>query len=443
MLRAPGTAPQATDARGKARSQQPNKGKGRDARNKVAKTEQGVEPKELRSTIRGLPQSAPPPAVAPPEKPAPDKPAPDKPAPGKAAASAAKPTTSTEPPAGFGDQSRGEFQRLLDEVETGFDAILVKGESEAPPPRQATNGDDDDNSVTAENAFDQSQARQLFHDLVIANAQPIRDFMIEVRLGEPHTAWIEHCTPAVRAILRSAEGMGFAELVEKVRGYIRALDYAGQAAGEDKGSSPARDRVVRGEPRERIIDAYSELIAFFPQAFALEQESNRREAAIVQALLSKVPGLFKLGVDRIYATGMASLGLFYVSRPKEIAELGGVSLEVAERIGERFSEHRKNVSETSPAFGRREERARLSQAVEQLARATKAYDASQPVTPERRVLRRERLLAMAEVNLLLARLGEVDRVKKLEPMAFAAKVEALTSYLDEAERKALAEQGVR
>ena len=200
---------------------------------------------------------------------------------------------------------------------------------------------------------------------------------------------------------------------------------------------------MRGEPRERIIDAYSELIAFFPQAFALEQESNRREAAIVQALLSKVPGLFKLGVDRIYATGMASLGLFYVSRPKEIAELGGVSLEVAERIGERFSEHRKNVSETSPAFGRREERARLSQAVEQLARATKAYDASQPVTPERRVLRRERLLAMAEVNLLLARLGEVDRVKKLEPMAFAAKVEALTSYLDEAERKALAEQGVR
>jgi len=183
----------------KARSVQPSKAnKGKDGRGKLHKTtEPGLEAGELRSTIRGLAQSAPSPAVSPAPKSAPEKATLVSPAAkasdGKSASKpvaagapppVATPVRSNPPP--FGDQSRGEFQRLLDEVETGFDAILVKGDSEAPPPRTA-GGDDDDATITAENAFDQSQARQLFHDLVIANAQSIRDFMIEVRLGASHS----------------------------------------------------------------------------------------------------------------------------------------------------------------------------------------------------------------------------------------------------------------
>ncbi len=340
------------------------------------------------------------------------------------------------PPPSSEREGKSEFQRLLDEVENGFDAILVIAES-TPPARPSTSpsASEDDQSVTTENKFDQKQAMDLFQQLVVANAQPIRDFMIDVRLGEPHRSWLDHCEPAIQAILRSAKGMGFVELVGRASRFIEAITHARSAVVQGES--------IRGEARERLMDAYNELIAFFPEAFGAEVESNRREAAIVGGLLSKVPGLNPLALGRIYATGLVSLGLFYVSRPGELADLVGVSLEIAERITERFREYRQMAATMSPANARAEERHRLRLAMEELSRAARAYEGASPATSERRVFRRERSLAMADVTILLARLGEVDRLKKLETMSFAARVEALAAFLEEADRRADLERRAR
>jgi len=350
------------------------------------------------------------------------------PDPKRSSPSVVPPTQDAEP------TQRTEFQRLLDEVESGFDAILVTKDS-TPPVAPTSPPPDDENSVTSENQFDQEQARALFRDLVVANSQSIRDFMIEVRLGEPHVEWIDHCEPAALAILRSAQGMGLGDLAVNVQRFLDGLKVARETV--------APGLVVKGEPREKLIDAYSELIAFFPEAFAAEAESNKRENVIVRALLSKVPGLYHLGVERIHATGLASLGLFYVSRPREIADLAGVSLEIAERIVERFRAYRKTASELSPANGRAAERARLRVAIEEMQRATRAYDHAPSASPERRVHRRERLLAMADVAIYLSRLGEVDRLRQIERLPFTGRIEALFSFLEESERRALAQQKAR
>lgn len=342
-----------------------------------------------------------------------------------------------------GEEDRSEFQRLLDEVESGFDAILVTSESSPPPASRSSNSiapasglvDEETSPHTGENQFDQEQAKALFQDLVVANAQSIRDFMIEVRLGEPHSAWLDHCEPAAQAILRSAEAMGFGELVEKLKVFLDSIRAARVSVSSNK--------VIRGELREALIDSYSDLIAFFPEAFAAETESNRREAMIVKALLSKVPGLFHLAIDRIHATGFVSLGLFYVSRPKELAALAGTSLEVAERIVERFREYRKTVSELSPARGRAEERKAIRAAIEELARSNRSYEQAPPASSDRRVHRRERILAMADITIGLARLGEIDRLQRFEKMGFSARIEALHAFLEESERRALAEQKAR
>ncbi|MFO0550614.1 MAG: zinc ribbon domain-containing protein [Polyangiaceae bacterium] len=415
------------------------------------------DPKELRSTIRGV--SAPPPAlglIVPPPKAASTPPAPPAPVVAKpsspptdleslppvlqftGSAPPELPTSATQPPTAppSSPGQRSDFQRLLDEVESGFEEILVTNrpdEEVAPPPPRAPSLPPLEGAPTAENEFDQEQARQLFSELVVANAQPIRDFMIEVRLGEPHRAWLDACEPAIAAILRSAEGMGMTELVMKLRAFLVKLGAARVDA----------EPIVRGDARERLIDAYSDLIVFFPEAFALETESNRREAVIVTALLSKVPGLHRLGADRIHATGMASLGLFYVSRPQEIAELGGVSLEVAERVIERFRAYRRESSELSPVKGRLAERTLLARATDELERANAAYDHAPPVSAERRVHRRERALVMADIAVLLARLGQVERLEKIETQAFTARVEGLRACVEELERRANAESRVR
>lgn len=321
--------------------------------------------------------------------------------------------------------SRSEFQRLLDEVETGFDAILVTSE---PTPGQETN----------KATFDEAQAKRLFDDLVVANAQSIRDLMIEVRLGEPHAAWVDTCKPAMRAILRSAQGMGFAELVGKAQRFLDALEAASSAPPPQEADGPAPS--VYGEAREQLIDGYSELIAFFPEAFSLEQESNLREGLIVRSILGKVEGLQRLALDRIYETGMASLGLFYVSRPRDLAELAQLPLDLAERVVDAFKAYRLWVSTISPDRGRLEERQRLAQLTEELAGIVATYEDARA---ERRALRRRRAAVSADIQLMLARLGQVARAHELEKQAYAARVQALRSYLDEAERRALAELSAR
>jgi hypothetical protein len=332
------------------------------------------------------------------------------------------PQVPSTPPSGEG---RSEFKRLLEEVETGFDAILVAPDTIAPPkPSTPPGAVEQPETPTSENAFDQGQAEKLFYDLVVANAQPIRDFMIEIRLGEPHADWITYCEPAVRAILRSAEGMGHGELVARLRVFLDKLTVAKEGGGE-----------IRGDLREKIIDAYSELIVFFPEAFALEAEANAREAAIVAAVLAKVPQLHKVGLDRIQATGLASLGLFYVSRPKDIVDLTGIPVDVAVSVVEQFRDYRKRASSLSPLQGRLEERRALREAASGVMAAVKAYEAAPQGSPERRVQRRWRQLALAEMSLLLARLGELARLKRLETQPFAARCSEVLSLLDETDRR--------
>lgn len=337
--------------------------------------------------------------------------------------------------AGSSGGTRSEFMRLLEEVESGFDAILVEPGTIPPPRAESSDDGTGGEPTTTENVFDHAQAEKLFHELVVANAQPIRDFMIEIRLGEPHASWIVFCEPAVRAILRSAEGMGHAELVQRLRVYLAALARAAETT-DPKGAAPdAPERAIRGEVREKIIDAYSELIVFFPEAFALEAESNAREAAIVAAVLAKVPGLFKVGLDRIHATGLASLGLFYVSRPRDIAELTGIPGEVAEAVARAFQEYRRLASRLSPVGGRTEERRLLREAASALTSASSAYDAAAPGSGDRKRHRRARAAALADIALLLARLGEMDRLARLGTLPFSMKHAEVIAFLDETEKK--------
>jgi hypothetical protein len=325
--------------------------------------------------------------------------------------------------AGAVAESRSEFQRLLEEVESGFDAILVAPESSPPPNKDTV---EPSLTPTTENVFDEAQAIQLFRELVVANAEPIRDFMIEVRLGEPHAAWIDVCEPAVRAILQSALGMGLDELAAKLRAYIGALDAA----------KSLPDPVIRGDARERIIDAYSELIVFFSEAFALEAEANAREAAIVDAVYGKVAGLYPVGRDRIRRAGLASLGLLYVSRAQDIVEMAGVDGAVAEAIVAQFAEYRRRVSEVSPVGGRAEERRRLREVVRAIEDASRTYDEAAPASAQKRAAREARARAMAEAALLLARLGQVERIERLETMPFSARCADIHAYLDEIEKRA-------
>lgn len=321
-----------------------------------------------------------------------------------------------------------EFQRLLDEVETGFEAILS---GRAP--------DDPALAPTAENVFDEQQAKQLFQELVVANARDIRDFMIELRLGEPNVAWIDYVRPSIRAILRSAEGMGHAELVTRLRGFADALDETkartqGLLEGEPRGEQASVP--VRDPARGALVDAYAELIVFLPDAFALEAESDRREAGIVSALLEQALGERGLAVERVRASGLASLATLYAARPAELVEQARLEPELAERLAGRMSAYRREVWTLLPEGARLSERERLARAVSALERAHRDYEATEPCSSGRREARRRRRAALAAASLWLARLGRSEELRALETRPFEAKLALLASVLEDLERRA-------
>lgn len=313
---------------------------------------------------------------------------------------------------GTDSAKRTEFQRLLDEVENGFESIV------APEPAPAADGSvpprPKPSDPTGEIPMDSTMARALFDSMVVEHARPVRDFMIEVRLGEPPRTWVEFAMPALRAVHRSAQGMGMGDFVEKLGAYLKALEIA----------QGGTDRLIRGQLRQAIIDTYSDLIVFMPDAFALEQESNRRESIIVHTLLQQVPGLNKVGTDRIYGAGLTSLALFYVARPNDIAELTGIPFELAQNVVNRFREYRKQTESLSPDQDRAAELQLLGELADRLEQATTEYDKQSPGVvgdARRRELRRVRGDVMLELGLLLARLGEVERLRDLEKLPFSAR----------------------
>ncbi len=276
--------------------------------------------------------------------------------------------------------------------------------------------------------MDIAMARSLFDAMVVEHARPIRDFMIEVRLGEPLRAWVEFAMPALRVIVRSSQGMGITDFVAKLEAYLQALELAQRGT----------DRLIRGELRQAIIDTYSDLTAFMPAAFALEQEANRREAIIVHALLQQVPGLQKVGTDRVYGAGLTSLALFYVARPSDIAELTGLPVDVANSIVVRFKEYRKKTESLSPAGNRAAELGLLEGGANELDELAREYDGlghGDKADARRRELRRKRSELMVEIGLLLARLGEVEFLRTVEKMPFGARADQLRRFVEEAKRR--------
>lgn len=315
-------------------------------------------------------------------------------------------------PSGAAPGRRGlPFGDLLDEVDHGFDKIVT-----APGPAE-----------TSPTSHDLREVRQLFVQIAAEQMLPVRDFIIELNLGEPPREWLDVVLPSVGSLRKSANGMGLTELCAELDGFIQAIEVA----------SGMEDKTIRNETRARLQEAYARLVEIMPHAFRLDDERGRREPVIVQSLLRQVPDVRKVALDKLYAAGLTRLEMYFVAKPYDIAEAAGISVDLAGRIVERFARYKREVASTSPEAGRAQELASLAELARRLAEQNSAFeranrDWSSQAARDKRRLRNERSETILELNVLLARLGEVDLVSNLERLPFAQKVGELERYLGKA-----------
>lgn len=268
------------------------------------------------------------------------------------------------------------------------------------------------------------EAQRLFREIAANYLTPVRSLMIELSLGEPSREWLALCKPPLASLRRAANDMLLTELAAALGALSTTMEQIERTNGA----------VLDARARESLRSAYQPLTALLPEAFAVDDERERREPIIVQSLLRQVPDVRKLALDRLYAAGLTTLEMFYKAKPADIADAAGISREIAERVVARFQRYRREVA-AAPAAREAREHATLEALTRKLEAQTSSFEAAQRAfnhPEDARRIRQERAATLLEINLVLARLGQVDLVKKLERLTFRAKAEELRRFLAEA-----------
>jgi hypothetical protein len=281
---------------------------------------------------------------------------------------------------------------------------------------------------------DLAEVRALFAQLAVNHVRQVRDFMIDLRWRDATLEWIGICEPALRSLRRAADKLELRELCV-------ALDRFSQALAAAQGSGT---RSIDGERRDVLLARYDELCALMPQAFTLDLDRTQREAVILQSLLLQVRDVKKVTLDKLYAAGLTTLEAVFLATAADIVATTGIGEALAARIVERFRTYREQIKAAAPDATRSRERERVADLTARLRREHDAYEqAAQSWTRDadekRKTLRKARAQTLLDIQVVLARLGEVERLKELERLPFERKVAHLESFLEEAREKYVAQ----
>jgi hypothetical protein len=281
---------------------------------------------------------------------------------------------------------------------------------------------DSGDSVTTES--DLAQVRDLFHDMATHYVGQVRDFMLELRRADAAAIWIPLCEPVVQRLRSMCETLTMPEVSSALGDFGGALERAKNAPGG----------VVQGAEREAVLASYDRLIELLPRAF--DVNDTGREAIIVELLLLQIPGVRHLTLEKLYRAGISQFDSFLRADPGELAAVSGIDVTLAEQIVRRFREYRQSVTGVLAEPEPDVERNRLVPLVAQLREQHDGYEKasarwSDEAKADKRRLRRERLETLSQVYVVLARLGEVDRVARLKKMGVEWQLKDLEGYLRE------------
>jgi hypothetical protein len=309
------------------------------------------------------------------------------------------------------------FERLLEgDLDKGFEAIERKPGS--PP------------TIEGMEITDLAEVRSLFAQLAANHVRPVRDFLMDLRWGEATIEWIDACEPSLKSLRRAGERLELTELCTALDTFSAALT-AAKTAGS---------RTIEGETRKELLAAHDKLAEVMPQAFAVDLDRSQRESAILQSLLLQVPEVKKVTIDKLYAAGLTTLEAMLLANPGDVAATTGIDLGLATRIVGRFRDYHTQVRSRVPDATRTPERERIAELTSKLKGEHAQYEAvargwSREDSEKKKEVRAARNRTLLDIQVMLARLGEVERLKELEKLPFDRKLTQLESFLEEAHDK--------
>jgi hypothetical protein len=310
---------------------------------------------------------------------------------------------------------------LLLNLDESFDSIIGEQEDNQPGSKTVVG------EPSAQDS-DRLAVLELFYDIATNHLRPVRNFMIEVHLGDVRKEWLQIAGPAIASILSAAEQIGIPELQAKLQAFSKTIDQAEQSSADRIGA----------HLREALIAQYQTLADFMPRAFTLDHKENQRESLITHSLLLQIPDVRKVTIDKLYRAGLTGLEVLFLATTEDLAATTGIRKLLAQRIVEKFQNYRKQTQGFVPDVANVTEISTLDSLIGTLKAQQEAYNKAAAIhdLAEKRGHRLARQGTLLEITVVLARLGETKFVEELERLAMEMKIEALASYLEKSRTSA-------
>jgi hypothetical protein len=309
----------------------------------------------------------------------------------------------------------GVLEALLGNLDKSFDAIIQEQSDMTPPLGTEAEPNTDD--------FDRLSVLELFYDIATNHLRPVRNFMIELHLGDVRKEWVHIAQPSIKSIQSAAEQIDIPELKRALDDFDALLSIAAESNSD----------TISGDIREELINHYKALQQIMPRAFTLEDERGQRESLIIHSLLMQVPDVRKVTIDKLYRAGLTALEVLFLATTEDLAVTTGVRKILAARIVDKFQQYRKELRESVPDAATAGQTKKLVELIAVLEAQQVKYDeaAMSRSIEEKRAHRLARQGTLLEITVVLAQMGEVELVEHLERLPFEKRIERLRKHIDE------------
>lgn len=246
----------------------------------------------------------------------------------------------------------------------------------------------------------------------------LRSFFLDLHLGPVAVHWFDAVEQAAAVLSTQARTRGDNELAE-------ALSHLQRTALPLK---QAKFR-VDGDERRDLLRRYAECSKAKGTPFALDELLARRSRALVENLLQGVVLLRPIARRRLFEKQLFEIEKLRSFTPTTLSAYAAVGESEARAVLAGLEQ----LSEGTPPRGSAAgfPFADLANKKDALRALSEAFDdaAEEDDAERRRDARRARDRASAEVNLAIARLGEMDLLGDVERMSARAKIQRIEQWL--------------
>jgi len=270
--------------------------------------------------------------------------------------------------------------------------------------------------------WDDGGPEATFAGIAANYAQPIKDFVFDLKRGTATKDWIEVCMPVLGSLIHGAGSLELDTVVERMTEFSDALARA--EAEEGRGFDEAS--------RSLILSRYDALARTMPTTFEAGKDCRRRESIIIHSLLRQLPEVGHVTFEKLYGAGLTSLDVLLMANAEDMSATTDVPVWLCEQICRKLRDYKKELDgATEGSASAKVHHERLAELLDELKRHHRRLQevADEGSAKDKREALGDRRECMLKIDVLLADLGEVNLVEQMRTIAVERRIEELERYL--------------